>query len=167
MRPAANHIMTLIIIMIIMIIIMMIIFRSQPARAVSPSLVAAKNVNVNRDFLDDGERSDDHHDEDIHDQQLNWSMTTKFYYKTETRNNNEEEEKLCDIFSDFQVEQLRLERERELQEMRRMREQEMEMEELQVAKLRSTLSSSLQDGPKKVAECCWGHIAPIPGTSCQ
>merc|ERR550519_3201237 len=30
--------------------------RSQPARAVSPSLVAAKNVNVNRDFLDDGER---------------------------------------------------------------------------------------------------------------
>ena len=34
----------------------MIIFRSQPARAVSPSLVAAKNVNVNRDFLDDGER---------------------------------------------------------------------------------------------------------------
>ena len=167
----------------------MIIFRSQPARAVSPSLVAAKNVNVNRDFLDDGERKvmmmmkmvmsstrtssmmarggDDHHDEEIHDQQLNWSMTTKFYYKTETRNNNEEEEKLCDIFSDFQVEQLRLERERELQEMRRMREQEMEMEELQVAKLRSTLSSSLQDGPKKVAECCWGHIAPIPGTSCQ
>merc|ERR1719350_1427984 len=60
--------------------------RSQPARAVSPSLVAAKNVNVNRDFLDDGERK---------------------------------------------VEQLRLERERELQEMRRMREQEMEMEELQ------------------------------------
>merc|ERR1719278_2357176 len=60
--------------------------RSQPARAVSPSLVAAKNVNVNRDFLDDGERK---------------------------------------------VEQLRLERERELQEMRRMREQEMEMEEFQ------------------------------------
>merc|ERR1719490_409406 len=60
--------------------------RSQPARAVSPSLVAAKNVNVNRDFLDDGERK---------------------------------------------VEQLRLERERELQEMRRMREQEMEMEEMQ------------------------------------
>ena len=30
--------------------------RSQPARAVSPSLVAAKNVNVNRDFLDEGER---------------------------------------------------------------------------------------------------------------
>merc|ERR550517_138708 len=58
---------------------------SQPARAVSPSLVAAKNVNVNRDFLDDGERK---------------------------------------------VEQLRLERERELQEMRRMREQEMEMEEM-------------------------------------
>ena len=44
---------------------------------------------------------------------------------------------------------MRLERERELQEMRRMREQEMEMEEFQVAKLRSTLSSSLQDGPKK------------------
>merc|ERR1740123_2060623 len=60
--------------------------RSQPARAVSPSLVAAKNVNVNRDFLDDGERK---------------------------------------------VEQLRLERERELQEMRRMREREMEMEEMQ------------------------------------
>jgi len=60
--------------------------RSQPARAVSPSLVAAKNVNVNRDFLDDGERK---------------------------------------------VEQLRFERERELQEMRRMREQEMEMEEMQ------------------------------------
>merc|ERR550525_1292939 len=60
--------------------------RSQPARAVSPSLVAAKNVNVNRDFLDEGERK---------------------------------------------VEQLRLERERELQEMRRMREQEMEMEEMQ------------------------------------
>merc|ERR1719318_568866 len=57
--------------------------RSQPARAVSPSLVAAKNVNVNRDFLDDGERK---------------------------------------------VEQLRLERERELQEMRRMREQERELE---------------------------------------
>merc|ERR1719323_565222 len=30
--------------------------RSKPARAVSPSLVAAKNVNVNRDFLDEGER---------------------------------------------------------------------------------------------------------------
>merc|ERR1719460_118889 len=60
--------------------------RSQPARAVSPSLVAAKNVNVNRDFLDEGERK---------------------------------------------VEQLRLERERELQEMRRMREQEMDMEEMQ------------------------------------
>merc|ERR1719331_2323482 len=60
--------------------------RSQPARAVSPSLVAAKNVSVNRDFLDDGERK---------------------------------------------VEQLRLERERELQEMTRMREQEMEMEEMQ------------------------------------
>merc|ERR1719460_1762463 len=57
--------------------------RSQPARAVSPSLVAAKNVNVNRDFLDDGERK---------------------------------------------VEQLRFERERELQEMRRMREME-EMQE--------------------------------------
>merc|ERR1719400_2942063 len=58
--------------------------RSQPARAVSPSLVAAKNVN--REFLDDGDRK---------------------------------------------VEQLRLERERELQEMRRMREQEMDMEEMQ------------------------------------
>ena len=44
--------------------------RSQPARAVSPSLVAAKNVNVNRDFLDEGERkvgmmvTDDHQDDD-------------------------------------------------------------------------------------------------------
>ena len=77
-------------------------------------------------------------------------MTTKFYYKTETRNNNKRMRRsYTTFFSDFQVEQLRLERERELQEMRRMREQEMEMEEFQVAKLRSTLSSSLQDGPKK------------------
>ena len=94
-------------------------------------------------------------------------MTTKFYYKTETRNNNKRMRRsYTTFFSDFQVEQLRLERERELQEMRRMREQEMEMEEFEVAKLRSTKSSSLQDGPKKT-ECCWGHIAPIPGTSCR
>merc|ERR550525_119393 len=74
--------------------------RSQPARAVSPSLVAAKNVNVNRDFLDDGERK---------------------------------------------VEQLRLERERELQEMRRMREQEMEMEEMQAPReSRSEASRELE-----------------------
>merc|ERR1740128_775830 len=65
----------------------MTVERSQPARAVSPSLVAAKNVNaVNREFLDGGERK---------------------------------------------VEQLRVERERELQEMRRMREQEMEMEDME------------------------------------
>ena len=77
--------------------------RSQPARAVSPSLVAAKNVNVNRDFLDDGERK---------------VIMMKM--------------KILKMTTILQVEQLRLERERELQEMRRMREQEMDMEEMQV-----------------------------------
>ena len=57
---------------------------------------------------------------------------------------------------------MRLERERELQEMRRMREQEMEMEELQVAKLRSTLSSSLQDGPKKLQNAAGGILHQYP-----